>query len=178
MRWTRRHAILVCGLVATLTAAYFAPAAEVTSQAMKQSSSGNGVTKTTSRPLAGNELSVLAMRPRNGVGPQPSAGALFGSSMPTARTPIRLPIAQSPLPNAEPPRTPEPPAIPFRVLGSFDDDGHGGVFVEYQDQNLVAGVGDTVAGFRIDAIDEQRLTVTYLPLDRQQTIDLGGSATR
>lgn len=182
MNANTRTAIVLATLLVTLVATYFAPAAEVVDvpaarrpiSSMKSDSIHAARTGQTSADAG---PTVLVIQPRDGDG-EKTAAELF-AARPSASAPSLLaktPVVPAPVPLAEPPRM---PPLPFRVLGSFAADGRVGIFVEYEDQGLIAKVGDTLGGlYRIEALGDTTLTVTYLPLDRQQSVDIGTAASR
>lgn len=65
-------------------------------------------------------------------------------------------------------------ALPFQVLGHFVEDGKTAWFLQLDEQNIVARVGDKVGdSYRLDAADDGALTFTYLPLNQQHTLATG-----
>lgn len=95
------------------------------------------------------------------------------------RTPTRLFAAHSWQPPAPPPKPPPPPpppqapAFPYAYFGGLDDErGRTGFFLQGQ-KVVAARVGERIGEFRLDAIDAQRATLTFLPLAQSQTVGLG-----
>lgn len=81
-----------------------------------------------------------------------------------------------PPPKALPPPPPAPPPMPFTYMGRMVEEGKTTVFLTRQDRSYALKVGDTVdATYRVDSIDMGRVTFTYLPLNMQQTLAIGGS---
>ena len=172
-----RRAVLLAAFLATVAAAYLAPTGEVV---------GVKDGKPRTLPTAGADPSkagrsagdadgtVLEIQPRdNGL---TFTSELFAALATPASAPIERPVVRAPIPSVEPPQA---PTVPFRVLGSFVEDGQTGIFIEHEERDLIARIGDTVAGlYRIEALGEETLTVTYLPLDRQQVINIGPAASR
>ena len=74
---------------------------------------------------------------------------------------------------ALPPPVPTAPPFPYAVAGSIADlNGPMVVFMK-QNQDFVVRVGDVLENtYRVDAIDEQSVTVTYLPLNLKQVVAL------
>lgn len=80
-----------------------------------------------------------------------------------------------PPPKPEPPPPPAPPPLPFKYMGKLLEDGKLTVFITKQDRNYAVTSGDTVDGaYRVDSVDAQRVLFTYLPLNMQQTLVIGG----
>lgn len=77
----------------------------------------------------------------------------------------------------EPPKPTAPP-LPFGYMGRMQEEG--GAAVVYLTQGARAYTvkqGDTLDGtYRVDEISRTRVTLTYLPLDIKQTLDIGGAA--
>lgn len=72
------------------------------------------------------------------------------------------------------PAPPKPPPLPFTYLGKAVDDGQVTVFVAQGDRNLVVKAGDVIDGvYRADSILPPVMTFTYLPLQMQQTLEIG-----
>ncbi len=79
-----------------------------------------------------------------------------------------------PPPKALPPPPPTAPPLPFAYLGRMVEDGRTTVFLTWQDRNYAVKAGDTLDGtYRIDEIDAGSVTLTYLPLNVQQTLAMG-----
>jgi len=79
--------------------------------------------------------------------------------------------------NAPPPKPPKPqaPPLPFAYMGKLVDEDQTIVFLTKEDRNYILRQGDTVDGlYRVDAIDERAVSLTYLPLKIKQTLALGG----
>lgn len=70
-----------------------------------------------------------------------------------------------------PPRPPQAPPVPFTYLGKLVEDGKATVFLVQGERNLIVREGETLAGgWRVDAIGEQSMTLTYVSLDQQRTL--------
>lgn len=79
-----------------------------------------------------------------------------------------------PPPKALPPPAPTAPSLPFAYMGRMVEEGKTTVFLTRQDRNYAAKVGDTLDGtYRVDGIDAGSVTLTYLPLNMQQTLAIG-----
>lgn len=80
--------------------------------------------------------------------------------------------AQQAAPQAPPP--PTAPGLPFTYFGKMTYEGGVAVLLTYQDRNLAVRAGEVIDGtYRIDSINGPVLTITYLPLDTQQTMHIG-----
>lgn len=75
---------------------------------------------------------------------------------------------------APPPPPPTMPPLPFSYLGKFIDGENVVVFLSSADQNFAVREGDVVNGnYRIDEIAPPTMTITYLPLNQKQTLEIG-----
>jgi len=157
---------LFLALAGTLLAAFFAPPeeeialpAQVDARPQAPSSRMQQASPTAPREA------VLRIVPRQ---TSDRLDVLFASAAP-----------EPPKPNTEvaPVVTPPPaaPALPFRVLGYYEENGESSVFLEDRGESLVAKVGDTLRNetYRVDSIAEGQMQLTYLPLRQQQTLLLG-----
>jgi hypothetical protein len=60
-------------------------------------------------------------------------------------------------------------------MGKLLDDGKLTVFLTKQDRNYAIKAGDTIDGaYRVESVEAQRVLFTYLPLNMQQTLVIGG----
>ena len=91
---------------------------------------------------------------------------------PVAGAPIEpVPVVEAPPP---PPPVPTPP-FPFKYIGSHHpESGEATYFLTKGNQLYTVEVGDLLdTVYSIDSEENGQLTVTYLPLDRTQTISTG-----
>lgn len=66
------------------------------------------------------------------------------------------------------------PELPIRLLGRFLDDGRQAYFLQVEDRNVVAYVGDKIDdSYTFDSAEADSLTFTYLPLRKKQTLAVG-----
>jgi len=80
-----------------------------------------------------------------------------------------------PPPKPGPPPAPTPPPLPFKYMGKLLEEGKLTVFITNQDRNYAVKAGDTIEGsYRVDRVDPQQVLFTYLPLNMQQTLVIGG----
>lgn len=79
-------------------------------------------------------------------------------------------------PPPPPPPPPQAPPLPFTYMGKLIEEGRIVVFLTQGDRNHIVRQGDTIDGtYRVDAVTEQRLALTYLPLKQKQELALGGA---
>lgn len=80
-----------------------------------------------------------------------------------------------PPPKPVPPPPPTAPPLPFKYMGKLVEEGKLTVFISNQERNYAVKTGDTIDGaYRVDSVDPQRVLFTYLPLNMQQTLAIGG----
>ncbi|MBS1198218.1 MAG: hypothetical protein H6R18_2003 [Proteobacteria bacterium] len=162
----RRRIIIAVLLVATLIAAWFAPP-----------DSEKGVVAPSIRPVSSSALpdparnssettaapvEVLTIKPRNG---EEEDSVLF--------SPTQWEKPQE-VEKVEPPPEPQAPPLPFKLLGRYIENGVTGFFLSHNDQNLVVREGDMIADlYKFEGEKEGGLHFLYLPLKKQQTLEIG-----
>ena len=165
-----KQGLLGAALLATLVAAWYAP----------QDGGAGAVSAPAARAAAARKAppplqDVLPIRPRSGGDEEEEEGApLFAAAgwqdappAAAAPQPVQQPVQQ-------PAEVPAAPPLPFRVLGSYLQGGQTYVFLQYQDQNLVARVGDTLLDtYRVQSLEGSTMTLQYLPLAQTQVLEIG-----
>ena len=161
---------LGAALAVTLLAAYFAPAPEDDVVAPAARATEGSQPDTGRRTLSVDERpEVLAIRPRDGV---EDMSQVFSTNR-WAQSKRRVTAAPEKIVAPEQKST-TAPVLPFRVLGRLEDEGVTRVFLFYNDQNLVARVGDIIAGnYRVVSVDNGVMTLIYIPLGLIQTLEVG-----
>ncbi|MEW7850589.1 hypothetical protein AB2N08_18020 [Massilia aurea] len=84
--------------------------------------------------------------------------------------------APPPPSNAPPPAPPPPmaPPLPFKYIGKSLQDGVWEIYLARNDRTYLVRDGATIDGaYRVDAIRPPTLTLTYLPLDQVQQLNIG-----
>lgn len=75
-----------------------------------------------------------------------------------------------------PPPPPAAPPLPFTYLGKQLEDGKWQVFLARGDQTFIAVEQLVIDGtYRVDAIVPPQLNLVYLPLQKMQTLHIGGA---
>ena len=93
--------------------------------------------------------------------------ALFGIH---SWTPPPIAVKAQPLP------PPSAPQLPFTVLGKQIEDGKWRVFLARGDQTFIAVEQMVIDGmYRVDAIVPPQINFVYLPLQKMQTLSIGGA---
>lgn len=173
--------LLGSGLLVTLVAAWFAPPAKddnvVLSERAQNARPANVGAPTMATPVAPHATSVstfevLSIRPRTLGAEEDAVGeSLFSSSQwMTNKQVAASVVADVPAP------APQAPPLPFRFLGRYTDAGQSVIFLQYNDQNLVVRLGDTLGEqYKVEKIDETTLSLRYLPLNQLQSLDAGAN---
>lgn len=66
------------------------------------------------------------------------------------------------------------PALPFKVLGRLVEDDAAVVFLANQNRNFIAREGEVLDNtYRVERIENERMTLIYLPLAERQILHLG-----
>lgn len=121
---------------------------------------------------------VLSIRGREPGGDDDEEARLFAATQWTPPPQPAPAAASAPLqavPALPPPPPAQAPPLPFRVLGRYEEGGRAVVFLQYNDQNLVVRVGDTLAEqYKVEGLSGTALTLRYLPLNQLQSLDIGG----
>jgi hypothetical protein len=100
---------------------------------------------------------------------QGSDGVFAGQNLNPPPPPPEAPSGPPP-----PPPAPTAPPLPFTVIGKGVADGAWEVYLARPDRTYVARVGTVIDGmYRIDAIAPPTLTITYLPLNQVQQLNIG-----
>ena len=114
------------------------------------------------------DISILALRNRAELigGASSGNGAnLFASQ---SWTPPPAPVVVAP------PPPPAAPALPFTYLGKKHEDTAWEVYLAHGDTTLIVHDQSTIEGaYRVDSIKPPVLTLTYLPLNQSQTLQIG-----
>ena len=123
-------------------------------------------------PLAQDPAEVLGIRSRAEMGqPRP---AFKPVSWAKPRQPVEPEVKPEIAAVVAAPE--QAPALPFRVLGRYFENGETAVFLQHNERNLVVRVGDVLDGkYEIKSIGEGRMELVYLPLGTQQILDVGAA---
>ncbi|MDP1557404.1 MAG: hypothetical protein Q8K59_07150 [Nitrosomonas sp.] len=105
------------------------------------------------------------------------AGELFKS---TSWVPqhARLELPQATIVRQEiqppaPPPAPTPPPLPFKYIGKAIAENETWVFLSQSGENHIAKLGGHIDNqYRIDAVNDEAVTFTYLPLNTKQTLTI------
>jgi hypothetical protein len=73
----------------------------------------------------------------------------------------------------QPPAKPAAPPLPFVYVGKVLEDGKLSVFLARGAENFSVSAGDTIGGeYRVDAVTQNEIRFTYLPLKTKQSLPL------
>lgn len=118
------------------------------------------------------DVSKLGQRKFN-----PLAGELFASTtwmpkQPQVSLAEQVALAAQVKKAAAPP-APVAPSLPFKYAGKAESDNETWVFLSQSGENHITKVGGKINNqYRLDAINDDIITVTYLPLNVKQTLTI------
>ena len=107
----------------------------------------------------------------------PKAGELFASTNWTPKPPPIDPEEQAAREEqsrkAFVPPPPTAPSVPFKYAGKAISDNQTWVFLSQAKDNHIAKIGGKITDqYRLDAINEESVSLTYLPLNIKQTLTI------
>lgn len=118
------------------------------------------------RTLQEAERDIFAI-PRKEPEPEPKKSPVGAPPPP----PVVLP---PPMVSVTPPPPPTAPPLPFTYLGKLNEEGKVTVFLSVRGRSYAVKSGEVVAQvYHIDEIKPPTLTMTYLPIKIQQTMQIG-----
>lgn len=172
--------LIAAGIAVTAGLIWFAPSDDATgvSEAAKSGPAPKLRTTTpAASPLegAGKMLDTkLAVSEERGALNKKDAKTLFAKS--TWVVPPPPPPPPAPRPPPPPPPPPTAPPLPFVYMGKFEQGDTNVVILTRGTRVLTVSKGDILEKtYRIDRIEANKVTFTYLPLDMTQTLATGGS---
>jgi hypothetical protein len=119
------------------------------------------------------DVSKLGQRKFN-----PLAGELFASTtwtpkQPQANLQEQAAITAQAAKASAPPPAPTAPPLQFKYAGKAIADNETWVFLSHSGENLITKIGGKINDqYRLDAINDDTVTVTYLPLNVKQTLTI------
>ncbi|MFM9434601.1 hypothetical protein ACFDR9_001660 [Janthinobacterium sp. CG_23.3] len=124
---------------------------------------------------AAGEPLVLALRPRAElVGNSGEPGEFGGAAAPFLSQDWTPPPPKPVVLAAPPPPPPSAPPLPFTVIGKAVGEGSWEVFLARADKTYVVRIKTVVDGqYRVDNIAPPFMTLTYLPLNQVQQLNIG-----
>lgn len=118
------------------------------------------------------DISKLGQRKFN-----PSAGELFASTTWTPKPPSvsleEQAAKAAQIAKSSPPPAPTAPPLSFKYTGKAISGNETWVFLAQSGENLIAKIGGKINDkYRLDAITDEMVTMTYLPLNIKQTLTI------
>ena len=186
MKKNKLHFVLVLVLLVTLVLAWFAPSStddnvelsenvklKMNESLDKTKSATNQSNFTNSKVENMPPLTVLNILPRNAVADISSEESnLFNSTQwtkPSVKKDLSQEVKKLVIIN---PIEESPPPLPFIVLGRYLEGGQEIFFLQHNNQNLVARIGDTLINqYKVESIRGATLNLRYLPLNSIQSLD-------
>jgi len=109
----------------------------------------------------------------------PMAGELFASTSWAPKPPPITPQQQAAILQRQQERTkvrqpdPTPPPLQFKYIGKAIEGNQTWVFLSQADENYIAKIGEKIDDqYRLDTINDESVTLTYLPLNAKQTLSI------
>ena len=171
----RRQHILGVLLFATVVAAVFAPDPQGTAVVAPKERKTAAVQTATpavreiGRQQSTADIDVLKIRGREG---EEDMKSIFTRPHWLAAPEPERVVA--PVIEAPPPVQEQAPPLPFRVMGRYIEDGQEIIFLQYNDQALLARVGEQLLDqYRIESLAGGVMTIVYLPLNERQVLQVG-----
>jgi hypothetical protein len=183
MSVTFKQAGLGVALVATLLAAWHAPQpgaddgvvlsdriARTAVQTVAHAAVSPGATRS-----ASGRADLIEIRARGEDDASRPPLRLFAPQQWSAPASVPVQKRAAAVPQAAP--VAQAPALPFRALGRYEEDGNVVFFLQHNDQNLVVRLGDTIAAdYKVESLQDNLLTLRHLPSNQSQTLDVGGAS--
>jgi hypothetical protein len=179
----KKRGLLGLALFATCIAAWFAPIADTDGVALSERTKNTSRVATkdmsaagaTSRTSSSSAVELLRIHARNQEDiDEPDEVELFSATQ--WSSPDKKASIADAVPQDAAPVRPQAPPLPFSVLGKYEEAGQTAIFLQNNDQNLVAHVGDTIAEqYKVESLRGTTLTLLYLPLNQTQSLEVGGT---
>ena len=166
MKFSKRWQLLLGLLLVSIVLAFFAPPSQEDSGIVKPLKRNTNAIKTANTKhtnvIANTNKMILEIRPRKLA---KNVDDVFAINSWTPPPPPPAPIQ---------PMVPTAPPLPFTVLGKKIEDQQWTVFLGMQEQVFIVKANDILNNdYRVETITPPTLTLTYLPLNIQQTISIG-----
>lgn len=174
-----RHLVLGGALVLAAGLALFgdkAPPTELAEPVARVTATSAAPVAPSAQPMrkGGEEIAIARLVPRETLIGAPGERFGEGENGLFARHDWTPP---PPPPSSEPPPPPPPPSappLPFTYLGKSLQDGVWEIYLAHGNRTYLVRDGITIDGtYRVDAIRPPVLTLTYLPLEQSQQLNIG-----
>ncbi len=171
-----KRLLLGLALIGTLVAVYFAPSDDGAVVAPSKADAPARAERTPAAPAVGSGVPVpngaLAIHPRL---PDEELGNAFGTlgeGQPGRKKILPVQAQAAPVQaSASTPRAGGAPPLPIHYLGSYNDAGAVSYFLQLDERNIVAHVGEQIdPNYRLDSVQGDTLNFVYLPLNKKQAL--------
>lgn len=171
-----RQLLMLLGLAGSAALALFGDRTPTDQDAVAEGASGAAAARATAVPARPAPVVAVAAAASLAVLVEREPWAAPRGDVPQHRP--RLFAARSwdppPAPVKADPAPPTAPPLPYVFLGKKFEAGHWEVFLGAGEQTQLARVGQTLDGkYRVERIAPPELTLTYLPLQQVQTLNIG-----
>ena len=177
----KRKLILGGALIATLIAVVMVEDEEEltidTVETLQPTRSSSGKARVDINTIDSLEVDLLGQRAFNA-----EAGELFKSTSWVPKRPQITLKQQAEMEKqrakAKAPPAPTPPPLPFKYIGKVIEGNKIQVFLADSDEYYVVKLGGHIENqYRVDTMDDETITLTYLPLDARQTLTINDKKT-
>jgi hypothetical protein len=163
-----RHMLMGAALLVAAGFAVFGdktPGGDVVEPVARASSPARAAAAPAPAPKAAGAVTILRLEPRDDLVAGEGAGA-FGTQNWTPPPPPPPPSPAPPPPTA--------PPLPFTFLGKAVEKGEWEVFLARGNETLIVRNKTVIDGvYRVDAIAPPGMTITYLPMNQVQQLNIG-----
>lgn len=176
----RRHAVLAAGLAVAAWLAFFgdkSPTNDVAEPVARATTQRLPIAPVPARAAAKADTgpTILALQPREAL-----VGTALGEKAPASlfnsHSWAPPPPPPPPPPKPVPPPPPAAPPLPFTYIGKKLEGGSWEVYLARGDQTVIINAQSVIDGtYRVESIRPPQLVLTYLPLNQQQTLTIGGT---
>ncbi len=171
-----RHLAMLAALIGAASLVYFGDSTPepLVAEAVERKAPKSSVLARA--PVSIGEPAILALIPRATlIGDNDEAmgqvGGVFGRQDWTPPPPPPPPRSTA---REAPPPPPQAPPLPFNVVGKAAEKGEWEVFLARGEKTYLVRKQDVIDGtYRVDAIAPPNLTLTYLPLNQVQQLNIG-----
>jgi hypothetical protein len=166
--------LIVCAAGLTLGLIYFAPkdgSADISEPAKSKAISGVAQKIAVISPAGNQRLEIASRGDEGGRIANKQTQKLFVST-----DWVVPPPPPKPAPPPPPPPPPTAPAMPYVFMGRFEQDSTNLIILSRGNRVINAAPGDILEKtYRVDSIDSNKVTMTYLPLGTTQFISIGST---
>jgi hypothetical protein len=172
----QKKLLIVCAAGLTLGLIYFAPkdsGSAISEPAKAKKVSGTDSKNTAYGPVVNQRFELSSRESESLQITNKLTQKMFSSTNWMIPPP---PLKTVPPPPPPPPPPPTAPAMPYVFMGRFEQDSTNLIILSRGNRVVTAAQGDILEKtYRVDSIDSNKVTMTYLPLGTTQFISIGST---